>query len=387
MTGHVIDTFHESIENRQQQLTELLQRVKSAPTAPLGAPMDWKKAFRSPSELQTGSVRLLMSSILPEGTTVVGASAGVGKTWFALSMAKALVTGDRFLGTFAIPERQKVLYLIPEQGDRSLRVRMEKLKIPMDGENLRVRTQRDGILRLTDPLLAAAVREWKPVIFLDTAIRFTAAIDENSSSQNQNGLFAAICGLMQFGAVAVVCNHHISKRFAETDGGKGKKLPTAALENLRGTSDLGAMVDTCWMLQPDDGGGQDGYLEESRNLTRLLVSNVKPRDLDPCAEPFVIQGRPHIDESGDFRVLVDGDFVQSRVVDDIGAKAARLVSDDPRLTKVALSKIIGCSRNRLEEKLSAHGWEWNATSKRSGLWVSSSVQSIAPELSAPEHTY
>jgi hypothetical protein len=295
-------------------------------------------------------------------------------------MAKALATGEKFLGTFEVPERLKVLYLIPEQGDRSLRTRMDRLRMPMDGECIRVRTQRDGVLLLTDPLLIAAVKEWHPVIFLDTAIRFTAAVDENSSSQNQNGLFAAICGLMQMGATAVVCNHHISKRFAQNDKGK---LPLAELENLRGTSDLGAMVDTCWMLQPDDGGGQEGYLQESRDLTRLLVTNVKPRDLADPSEPFVIQGRPHIDDTGDFRILVDGDFAQSSEVDDIGLKAAELIRTNPKISKTALSKKLGCSRNRLV----VTGWDWKETSRTTGLWVPNMQQTVAPETCLHQPTF
>jgi hypothetical protein len=226
----------------------------------------------------------------------------------------------------------------------------------------------------------AAVKEWHPVIFLDTAIRFTAAVDENSSSQNQNGLFAAICGLMQMGATAVVANHHISKRFAQNEKGK---LPTAELENLRGTSDLGAMVDTCWMLQPDDGGGQEGYLQESRDLTRLLVTNVKPRDLADPAEPFVIQGRPHIDDTGDFRILVDGDFAQSSEVDDIGLKAAELIRSNPKISKTALSKKLGCSRNRLV----VTGWDWKETSRTTGLWVPNMEQTVAPETCLHQPTF
>jgi len=381
MTGDIHE-LKMTVEDRQEKLEQLLKSVKSksAPNAIPASALDWRKHFRSPSELQTGEVRTLIHRILPEGTTVVGASAGVGKTWFGLSMAKALATGEKFLGTFEVPERLKVLYLIPEQGDRSLRTRMDRLRMPMDGECIRVRTQRDGVLLLTDPLLMAAVKEWHPVIFLDTAIRFTAAVDENSSSQNQNGLFAAICGLMQMGATAVVANHHISKRFAQNEKGK---LPTAELENLRGTSDLGAMVDTCWMLQPDDGGGQEGYLQESRDLTRLLVTNVKPRDLADPAEPFVIQGRPHIDDTGDFRILVDGDFAQSSEVDDIGLKAAELIRSNPKISKTALSKKLGCSRNRLV----VTGWDWKETSRTTGLWVPNMEQTVAPETCLHQPTF
>jgi len=381
-TGNLLDEIlYHAVENRQAALEALLSSVKSNPLAPSAAeplPIDWRKAFRSGSELQEGPVRILINNILPEGTTFLGAAAGTGKTWFALSMARALATGKKFLGTFEVPERVKVLYLIPEQGDRSLRARMEKLRMPMDGETIRVRTQKDGILRLTDdPSLLAAVKEWHPVIFLDTAIRFTAAVDENSSSQNQNGLFVAICGLMQAGATSIVANHHISKRFAESEKGK---LPRAQLEHLRGTSDLGAMIDTCWMLQPDDGGGQDGYLEESRDLTRLLVRNVKPRDLLEPAEDFVIQGRPHIDDSGDFRILAAEDFAQSEHdVDDRGRRAAELIRANPKLSKTAVSKKLGCSRNDVASAVLSHGWQWKETSRTTGFWIQSTcTQPLAP---------
>lgn len=63
------------------------------------------------------------------------------------------------------------------------------------------------------------------------------------------------------------------------------------LENvLRGSGDIGAMLATCWGLSQTDA-----------NATRIFVQNVKARDFCPC-EPFIIQGRPSLDETGYFEL-------------------------------------------------------------------------------------
>jgi hypothetical protein len=181
-------------------------------------------------------------------------------------------------------------------GDRSLRYRLERLRVPLDGTRFRVRTLADGVLRLNDPLLLQAVNEWNPVVFLDTAVRFANVKDENSAAENAT-LADALFSLIKAGARGVVGLHHSPKGTAKAD--------ELTLENvLRGTGDLGAMCDAVWGLQHDRGRQGEGeeYVEESRNLTRLFVKCVKPRDFEP-ADPFRVQGRPYIDEQGDFVVL------------------------------------------------------------------------------------
>ena len=64
------------------------------------------------------------------------------------------------------------------------------------------------------------------------------------------------------------------------------------LENiLRGSGDLGAMLCTCWGVR---------QVDPARN--QLFVGNVKSRDFQPCA-PFIIEGRPHLDATGQFKML------------------------------------------------------------------------------------
>src|SRR5207249_3050966 len=154
--------------------------------------------------------------ILPEGVTAIGANSGVGKTYWALQMAKALVTGEKFLGRYNVKEPRKVLYLIPEVGDRALRKRLEKLQIPLDGTRIRVRTMADGIMRLDDQMVLDAAKDWKPVVFIDTSIRFTTAKDENSAAENAT-LADALFAILRAGAKAVVPLHHAPKGTANAD--------------------------------------------------------------------------------------------------------------------------------------------------------------------------
>ena len=192
---------------------------------------------------------------------------------FALSMARALTTGRKFLGVWDVLDRCNVLYLCPEMQERAFKKRCRGFGI--GGESFRCQTISDGeALDLASPVLRAAIRELHPVVFLDTSIRFSRSEDENSSSENQ-GLARAIFSLIHFGAKAVVCLHHRSKESASAQ--------EMTLENtLRGTGDSGAIADAVYGLQYDQlRGGNAPYLKESRKLVRLQVRCVKARDFVP----------------------------------------------------------------------------------------------------------
>jgi hypothetical protein len=53
------------------------------------------------------------------------------------------------------------------------------------------------------------------------------------------------------------------------------------------------MCATCW-----------GVKQVDKKLNQVIVMNCKPRDFQPC-EPFVIQGRPFIDDTGTFHVIAE----------------------------------------------------------------------------------
>lgn len=90
--------------------------------------------------------------------------------------------------------------------------------------------------------------------------------------------------LLRAGARSIFGAHHSPKGF------EGQEV--MVLENIvRGSGDLGAMVCAVWGLR---------QIDAERN--RIYVQNVKPRDFQPCA-PFVIEGRPHLDNTGHFKML------------------------------------------------------------------------------------
>jgi hypothetical protein len=354
----------------KQDALDFSIRIEELRREQLNRPPLWHKSFRALSEMEKGDVKVFVDKFLPEGITAIGSPSGVGKTWLALSLSKALVTGTPFLGLYKVPERLKVLYLIPEAGDKSLRSRGCKVGIPQDGSVFRARTMKDGIIRLDDPMLEMAINDWKPIVVLDTAVRFAGGADENSAAMNANGLAEGIFRLMRAGAKGVIPLHHSPKSTAEPM--KNGRLKEMQLETmLRGTSDIGAMCDTVWGLLPYDGGKQtkvkpSEYLEESRLLTRLLVQNVKPRDLEP-ADPFVIQGRSYIDETGDFVVLTGE---ESAVSEDRAEKAHKLVLANSKITKSELARRTGIGRNNIDSTLrSRFNIGWKETNSRCGEWL------------------
>jgi hypothetical protein len=307
----------------------------------------WRDKFHTGSQLAEGDIQLHIDRILPEGISAFGSLSGVGKTWFALSAAHALTTGEPFLGVFAVREITPVLYLVPENGERAFRKRLEKMDIPMN-DLFFCQTMSDGVSKLDDKWLKEAVEELKPVVFLDTAVRFSESDDENSASQNAKLLANDLFQLIKWGAKAVVCLHHSPKASSKDE--------MMTLENvLRGTGDLGAMCDAVWGLQHDKRKSANGkdwdyeYLEESQQLTRIHVRCVKPRDFEP-APAFRIQGKPYIDQRHDFVVITEPN------AEDLEAQINSAIEKNP---KISISKLRGQFRvgaERLEKLAGKREW-------------------------------
>lgn len=338
------------------RVVEQVTKQVEAETKQLQAVPDWRKFFHTISELDQGEVKQLVKGFIPEGVTFLGSLSGVGKTWLALSLARALTTGKPFLGVYEVPEPQKVLYLVPEMGSRALRARAERLGLPND-DRFRCQTLKDGPLALNSPHLFAAIEELKYVVFLDTAIRFTSNVEENSSSANASGLANAVFGLIRRGAPSVVCLHHSPKAAGDAE--------FMTLENvLRGTGDFGAMCDAVWGIQhakqKKARAWDDKYQQESSELTRLSLRCVKPRDFEPV-DPFVVQGRPYIDEAGDFRVIVSGELNMSANDDDKIALLVRLVKENPKVGLRELMRKTGLHNDTIKNRLATKNFVWSKT--------------------------
>jgi len=219
-----------------------------------------------------------------ETTMIVGLS-GHGKTWIALALAKALLEGSKLFETFPVPKPSvKVIYLVPEVGRRPFFKRLKRFgldRFVQDGRLL-VRTLSKGkTLRLVDPQLLQAVENAD--VFLDTAVRFMHG-DENSSSDNRS-LSDPLFRLLEGGARSVWPLHHSPKSF--------EKETEMTLENaVRGSGDIGAMLSNAYGIR---------QLVPESNL--IHVECLKGRDLDELVLPFQIEGRPWIDDTGNFRMV------------------------------------------------------------------------------------
>jgi hypothetical protein len=105
-----------------------------------------------------------------------------------------------------------------------------------------------------------------------------------NDAQDTRPLVQTLFRLLHAGARSITGAHHAPNGF------EGQNFMT--LENiLLGSGDIGAMLSTAWGVRQVDG-----------SRTALYVQNVKPRDFQPCS-PFIIEGRPHLDNTGHFFMI------------------------------------------------------------------------------------
>jgi hypothetical protein len=310
----------------------------------------WREKFHTVDELPDGDIDFLIKDILPEGVSFIGALSGVGKTWFALSMTRALTTQKPFLGKWEVPKPVNVLYLCPEMNAKPFKRRCKLFGIPAK-ERFFCQTVSDGVpISLDDSTLAMAIHDLRPVILLDTAIRFSDAEDENAASENATGLAQDIKALQYMGARAVVCLHHRGKAASEAE--------TMTLENvLRGTGDFGAMCDAVWGLEHDRGPSRDSqYIKESKKLVRIHAACVKPRDFK-APDDFVIQ---LFDDIGDFGILAPpelGDSMPAKTEPEEINELVEEVRRKPDSSDRELATKTGIGRNRIPKLLKKANWE------------------------------
>ena len=104
-----------------------------------------------------------------------------------------------------------MLYLAAESGDGALKLRCEKMKITKDKKMFVARTLSQGLMPTLDsPLIEEVIKDLRPVVILETLIRFNDGTDEDSSTQNRK-LAEALFRLIAWGAKAVIGIHHSRK--------------------------------------------------------------------------------------------------------------------------------------------------------------------------------
>lgn len=166
------------------------------------------------------------------------------KTYVALEMAVSVASGSPCLGTFPVAVQSPTLVFAAEDSLSNLRARLSALaaqhSLPLERLDLQIITA--DCIRLDHPRDQERLREtvllYRPALLvLDPLVRL------HSQDENQSGPMASLLGylrqLQRSTGTAVLVVHHVRKN--GNSGGSG--------DNLRGTSDLYAWVDSYVCLQ------------------------------------------------------------------------------------------------------------------------------------------
>lgn len=254
-----------------------------------GDDQDYRRLFHTVEELENAQpLAFAIDQFLQiDGITLIGGLSGHGKTLMMLAMTRSILSGECLFGLDlfkVVVPAIRVLYLVPESsiGPFWSRVKLFQLEKYVRSDQLFIRTlSHPEQITLEDPRILRAAEGAD--VFLDTATRFMSGSENDVESTRPfaNNLFQ----LLAAGARSITGAHHSPKGFETAD--------RVTLENiLRGSGDLGAMLSCAW-----------GVRQVDAEQNRIYVANAKARDFSACL-PFIIQGRPCLDERGSFETLI-----------------------------------------------------------------------------------
>jgi hypothetical protein len=338
------------------------QPSNSAPTPSQGiensteiTPEILAKEFPAYDGTEPPELPMLVQGFMPKGVGFLGSLSGVGKTWVALSISKALTTGLPLWGVFPVKQKTAVLYLIPEASDLSFKRRLAAMRITQEKTLFRFRTITQGQTRpLSDKLTIAMVQELRKggrdvLVVVDTAVRFFNGGDENQAKENNLVIDSDM--LRSMGA-DVLFLHHSPKAT--------KDAADLTLENtLRGSGDFGAMSDYVYGFRRDE-----SLYSQGEGPEEVEVVCVKPRDFEPPL-PFRLQfkRRPKhgegaagmisvIDETHDLRYIGNRD-----AKDNHAAMLATIFKENPSVALGDLAAALGIRKEHVKNFCKKHGWK------------------------------
>ena len=136
-------------------------------------------------------------------------------------------------------------------------------------------------IALTDPVLLELAKGAD--IFIDTAVRYLEG-DENAV-KDVRVLTENILNLLAVGARSVWVAHHAPKGF--------ENASNMSLQNMfRGSGEFGAALTNAY-----------GICTEEEATTKLRFHSIVGRDLDELIPDMILQGRPYLFETGNFKVV------------------------------------------------------------------------------------
>jgi KaiC/GvpD/RAD55 family RecA-like ATPase len=277
---------------------------------------------------------------------------GCGKTWFGLSMAKAIAQGSQFLA-WPVPQRRRVLYVDGEMAGRELQDRMRAIFGPSVPELFELMAS-EIFYRATDSSLAinhvdqqvgfegllkalAAADRAPEVIIFDNLSALTAGLDENSSTEFQ-GLKAWFTRLRHMGYTVIFVHH---------SGKSGDQRGTSAREdNLDMTIHLSEpeqqhkddltriemKIGKCRGERPKPDAAAIALVRDRSGILELAISTAKPKRNSSDIEQkywvlkFIAQNRgitrSHVAEKFDLAKSTAKEHVQKLIKEQLVAGAA-----------------------------------------------------------------
>src|SRR5258706_9261716 len=206
---------------------------------------------------------------------------------------------------------------------------------------------------LDDANLESLVKAMRPVVILETLIRFNDGKDEDDASENRK-LADAIFRLIAWGARAVIGIHHSRKDLNKANPSKESAV--------RGSGDGLAMVDAVWLVMQDErlcqknkGPNEIDVVGWGRDFSpipmRLALTAKAPKNIPPGTATYSPGIISHIDAKGDL------EWVERRIVFEQAQDQdiERLIVKDPSIT---LKQIV--------ESTQGKEWETRKTIKRLG---------------------
>jgi 5S rRNA maturation endonuclease (ribonuclease M5) len=251
------------------------------------------------------------------------------KSFIALSLAKAVATGEKWLGVYPTIQRP-VLYLDKENSRAEVGKRVRNLNIP-DTADLRIWCERNSPFpKIGDDRLLRIAEDYKPFVVVDTLIGFSEAEDENNAREMRVEL-EKYTAMVSRGATVLML-HHPPK-------GNGREKGEA--DWFRGSGDIAAFVSMgfyCVCTNTDD-GTIELQTKKSRTGER---------------ENLVLQAWPYLNKNseeyiGDFKLVGDLDEEFAPDTSDHGRPALllKLIEQNAGITQTDLVKKSGLSRQNI----------------------------------------
>jgi hypothetical protein len=294
------------------------------PAVVIGKPaelVDWRTRYMTEEQyLNVKPPEFLIDGFLVKGSiAMLGGPVAQRKSIIALNIAHALCTGEPLFGYFDVTgQPARTVYLCPEMGAASFVKRIKQIGLGEHvGKTLFIQTMNEDATALDelDGELPGAV------VLVDTITRFVEG--DESKSDDMRKFAQKVFRLVNAGATVVLLHH-------------SKKGSTGTLDDgLRGSSELAAFVDSCWLTELEDTKKPYESLSKMRN--------VKQRDFE--SDPFRLKPAP-----GSYYLTMEGDPAPEAVVASKKEAAARgalagILHEHPKM-----------GINKLREALKAKGY-------------------------------